>query len=222
MLSHVAKLGATAIAVTALAVGVAVSGAGAASPTTPSPGCADVPLTAPTHLSGAPGNKYAVVSWFPSQFHVPDGCVQGYVVTPSEGKAVVIIGSGTTTKVKGLTNGLTDLFSITSFNGTTFSPPAGILITIGAPTTPTSVATHRVARGVVKVAFDPSDGNGAPVILYTAICTSSDGGARRVKAAEIGPITVSGLTPGKSYTCKVRARNDRGNSAFGGSTVTKA
>jgi hypothetical protein len=215
-----AKVGATTIAMTAAAVALSLSPAGAVP--APSPGCENATLTAPTHPSGAAGNKSATVSWFTSQFEVPNGCVQGYVVTPSEGKAVLVIGGGTTTVVKGLTNGNTDLFSIASFSGTTIGPPVGVLITIGAPTTPSSVTTHRVARGVVKVAFDPSSGNGAPVSRYTAICSSTNGGRTRVKAAKIGPITVSGLTPSKSYTCEVRASNDRGNGAFGSSTATKA
>jgi len=182
-----------------------------------------VVLTAPTNVSGGPENKAAQVSWFPSQSVVSaGGCVQGYVVTPSEGKAVLVIGGGTTTKVKGLTNGNTDLFSVAAFSGTTVGPTAGVLVTIGAPTTPTIVATRRVGRGAVKIAFDPSDGNGAPVSRYTAVCSSAKGGTTRVKTAPVGPITVSGLTPGKSYSCKVRASNDRGNSAFGSSSPTKA
>ena len=185
-------------------------------------GCENAVLTAPTNASGGPGNNRAQVSWFPSQPQVSaGGCVQGYIVTPSEGKAVLVIGGGTTTVVKGLTNGNTDLFSIAAFSGTTIGPTVGVLVTIGTPTPPTAVATHRVGRGVVKVAFDPSSGNGAPVSAYTAICTSTNGGTTRVHAAEAGPITVSRLTPGKTYTCKVRATNSRGNSTFSRSTVVR-
>ena len=149
--------------------------------------------------------------------------MQGYVVTPSEGKAVVVIGGGTTTKVKGLTNG-TDGPLHDCVVQRTDDRPSGRDSDHDRSADNADQRARRIvsARGVVKVAFDPSDGNGAPVTRYTAICTSSNGGTTRAKAAKTGPITVSGLTPGKSYTCNVRATNDRGNSAFGHSTATKA
>ena len=69
----------------------------------------------------------------------------------------------------------------------------------------------KVAPGTFKVNFSPGPNNGAPVTRYAAICTSSNGGATKGQYGIASPLTVTGLTVGKTYTCTVRAANKRGN-----------
>ena len=45
---------------------------------------------------------------------------------------------------------------------------------------------------------------------YTATCTSSNGGVTKSVAGTGSPISVTGLTTGKTYTCTVKAHNARG------------
>jgi hypothetical protein len=45
---------------------------------------------------------------------------------------------------------------------------------------------------------------------YTATCTSTNGGVARAAAGIGSGIVVAALTPGRTYTCYVRAHNARG------------
>jgi hypothetical protein len=175
--------------------------------------CTTVP-SAPSVLSNAPGNGSAVVSWAPPSTGAE--CLAGYVVTPYLGTvaqlAVLIPGHGTTTVVSGLVNGATYTFTVTAENGLVEGPPSVMSssVTVGAPAAVTVAHIARVAKGVLKVGFAAARNNGSPITKYTATCTSRNGGVTRSKSARTGPVTVSGLTSGKSYTCTVKATNGRG------------
>jgi extracellular elastinolytic metalloproteinase len=52
--------------------------------------------------------------------------------------------------------------------------------------------------------------NGAPITSYIVTCASSNGGVTGNKTGPASPITVTGLTVGKSYVCRVGASNSRG------------
>jgi hypothetical protein len=45
-------------------------------------------------------------------------------------------------------------------------------------------------------------------------CASTNGGVTKTKSGAASPITVSGLTVGKSYKCLVNATNSRGTGPF--------
>ena len=69
----------------------------------------------------------------------------------------------------------------------------------------------------MKIAFTkPGDDGGAPITNYRATCTAG-GGAKGSREGLKSPITVSGLTAGKSYSCVVQARNKVGLGAGIGS-----
>ena len=87
-----------------------------------------------------------------------------------------------------------------------------------APAAPT-VTGSTPSPGAVAVAFT-SDGT-AGITSFTAECVSTDGGATGSQSGPASPITVSGLTPGKSYHCHVSATNPIDTSAFSafGATV---
>jgi hypothetical protein len=175
--------------------------------------CTTVP-SAPLVLSQAPGNGSAVVSWAPPLTGA--SCIAGYVVTPYLGTVaqspVLIPGQGTTTVVSGLVNGLTYTFTVTAENGPIEGPPSVLSgsVMVGAPAAATLSQVTRVAKGSLKVAFIAPKNNGSPITKYTATCTSSNGGLTKTKVGRTGPLTVTGLSAGKAYTCTVRATNKRG------------
>ncbi|MGO9877081.1 MAG: fibronectin type III domain-containing protein [Acidimicrobiia bacterium] len=49
----------------------------------------------------------------------------------------------------------------------------------------------------------------APITRYLAACESSKHGVIRAKTGNTNAITVTGLTPGKTYRCIVKATNGR-------------
>ena len=60
--------------------------------------------------------------------------------------------------------------------------------------------------------FTPGPDNGYPVSAFTASCTSANGGAAGGGSDSSSPITVTGLTNGRTYTCTVTATNGAGTS----------
>ena len=87
----------------------------------------------------------------------------------------------------------------------------------GAPT----VTGSTPSAGAVSVAFTPGSDGGSPITGFTAECVSTDGGATGTKSGAASPLSVTGLSPGKSYHCRVRATNAVGTSAYSafGATV---
>lgn len=71
----------------------------------------------------------------------------------------------------------------------------------------------RPFAGQLRVAYTPNGNNGSVLTGFTAGCVSSNGGVTRsvtVVNPALRAITVTGLSVGKTYTCKVRAVNARG------------
>jgi hypothetical protein len=171
-------------------------------------------LTAPTHVSAAPGEQSATVSWAPVTSN-PPGCLEEYVVTPhGSGLPVHSLGPWTTTVVSGLTDGTTVTFTVAGANGGGLGPQSAPTnpITIGAPTAPSATAAAKTAPDTIKVAFHASADNGAAITSYKAVCRSPNGGTTRGSTGTAGPLSVKHLTDGKTYTCTVTATNSRGNS----------
>jgi titin len=83
-------------------------------------------------------------------------------------------------------------------------------VIVGAPARPAKPTVTRIAPGSVRVAFVPPANNGAPIISFTVVCKSTDGGQAKSTFGPTPPIVVTGLSPGATYTCTVRATNGRG------------
>lgn len=82
-----------------------------------------------------------------------------------------------------------------------------------APDAP--VVTSSVpSAGAIAVGFT-SDAL-AGITGFTAECVSADGGATGTATGAASPLSVTGLTAGKSYQCHVKATNAIGTSAYGG------
>ena len=110
-------------------------------------------------------------------------------------------------------------FTVVATDATARTDSAALWIIVGAtpPSRPTAVrAASRASAsttGSLSVQYVPGSNNGAAVTKYTAMCTSANGGATGSgvhKGATPAPITVSGVTTAKSYTCKVSATNAQG------------
>jgi hypothetical protein len=63
----------------------------------------------------------------------------------------------------------------------------------------------------VIVAFVAPPDGGSAIAHYTATCTSSDGGVTQSQAGNASPLTVVGLSNGKTYACSVVATNANGD-----------
>jgi hypothetical protein len=91
-------------------------------------------------------------------------------------------------------------------------------ITVGAPARISKPSVNKVAAGHLRVTFTnltAVQANGSPLTSprYTATCRSSNGGQQNSAVGSASPLTVTGLTPSKTYTCAVVAHNARGYSA---------
>ncbi len=124
-------------------------------------------------------------------------------------------GASSPITITGLTVGKTYTCAFTSTNvvGTSGSSPASAgFVAAGLPAAPSLTSTTAsIARRAV-VAFGLNDANGSPVTGVTATCTSSDGGTTRAVAGAASPLTITGLTGGKTYACSVTATNAAGTS----------
>ncbi|MCW2931106.1 MAG: fibronectin type protein [Actinomycetia bacterium] len=105
----------------------------------------------------------------------------------------------------------------TSFPGTAhITPggglPAGLIILVaepyGTPAAPTGVSAV-AGNQQATVSFTPpaDDGGGSPILQYTVTATASNPAFDQKAAGSGGPITVTNLTAGQSYTFTVTATN---------------
>jgi hypothetical protein len=91
------------------------------------------------------------------------------------------------------------------------SAPSGSVVVL--PLLPGAVTITTVVAGDhnVRVVFTkPTTSGGSPIFSYKATCVSSNGGVTRSQSQFSRSFLVNNLTPGKSYTCTVMARNSVG------------
>ena len=117
--------------------------------------------------------------------------------------------------VSSLTRGKTYTCSVHTTNGGGDSPestPTDPFTVIGVPSAPTVTAVGNAGSDLTVAFSTPTDDGGSAITGYTATCTSSNGGAAGAVSGSASPITVTGLTSGKTYTCTVAAANEAGMS----------
>ncbi len=100
-----------------------------------------------------------------------------------------------------------------------------INVTVSGPPQVTNVRAVPDA-GFIKVVFDVVTGASAAsmvrtqtAVMYTATCTSSDGGITASASGPGSPLDVTGTTPGKSYRCTVTGTDGSGSSTSDSSNV---
>ncbi|HTD50325.1 MAG TPA: fibronectin type III domain-containing protein, partial [Acidimicrobiia bacterium] len=135
------------------------------------------------------------------------------------GSATLTAATDAAITVTGLTDGDSYTCTVTATNGVGPSPasPASASATpIGKPAAP---AQPTVTQGnqLLVVTYTAPANNGSQITSYTAVCTSTNGGALGTGTyntldGTASPINVASVTSGKSYTCHVRATNGVGAS----------
>jgi hypothetical protein len=157
---------------------------------------------APSHVTAAPGNDSATVTWQAAT--VTGGSpITGYVVHASPGGSSCT-STGTSCVLTGLTNGTTYQVIVAAENavgtGAATAPVAVRPRSVpGAPTITGAVAGDKQ----VTVSWSDLVTNGEPITSYTV--TSAPSSKTCVTATT--SCTVKGLTNGTSYTFTVRATN---------------
>jgi len=102
--------------------------------------------------------------------------------------------------------------------------PASNSVIVGSPPAPTLTGVTRPAAGQLRVTYSVNGSNGSPLTGFTAYCTSANGGAARSKTVTLPTaraINVTGLTVGKTYSCKVRAVNARGPGLYSAASANR-
>jgi predicted RNA-binding protein with TRAM domain len=178
---------------------------------------------APTDVVATPGDQAVTVGWTnPSANGSP---ITGYTVTatdwtnPANGGQTVSGPSGPLT-VSGLTNGDEYTFTVTATNangtGAASQPSAGVSLST-VPDAPTEVLAAPDADddpGVLLVYFYPGFDEGSAVSGYTVTITDQsnpdDPNNGLTVGGPAGPITVTGLTSGDTYSFTVTATNGVG------------
>lgn len=91
---------------------------------------------------------------------------------------------------------------------------SSLQVIVGTPAAPTNVkavsGSTTIATGPLTVTFTPGANNGAAITSDTATCTSTNAGVTGMTTGAGSPLTVTGLTTTKTYTCTVTATNARG------------
>jgi hypothetical protein len=114
--------------------------------------------------------------------------------------------------VAGTTTGRTYTCRVIATNarGPSLWSAPSLPVIVSSPAAPTGVTAVKVASGQINVTFTPGAKNGSAITSFTATCTSGDGGVVGSKTGAASPLTVTGLTAGKRYKCRVKGTNARG------------
>ena len=133
-------------------------------------------------------------------------------ITPSGGGLSATIGltfdASTTAQTFTITPTAVGPVTLTPANSGSLPNPG--TLSYATPSSAPTIGTATPTAGGASVAFTaPASTGGAAITSYTATC--SPGGISGTGSAS--PISVTGLTPGSSYTCSVTATNSAGTSA---------
>ena len=172
------------------------------------------PPSAPTSVSGTAGPSSAIISFSPPS-STGGASITGYGATCTStngGAPGSVTGSSSPLTVNGLTAGKTYTCDVTASNsqGAGAASSTGSIIPLGVPDAPTAVSAT-AGNGQAVVTFTaPTNTGGSTITGYSASCTSSNGGAAGTITGSSSPLTVTGLTNGKTYTCAITATNAQG------------
>jgi hypothetical protein len=174
--------------------------------------------SAPTGVSGTPGNGQVVLSWSAPASN-GGSPITGYTVTPYLGATaqtpVVFNSTATTQTITGLTNGTAYTFKVAAVTaaGTGASSAASSAITPRTvPGAPTGVSGTPGNGQVILSWTAPASNGGSPITGYTV--TPSIGATTQTPVAFSSTATtqtITGLTNGTAYTFTVRATNVAGS-----------
>lgn len=231
--SRSASGAASPLVVTGLSAGIAyacvvtATNAGGTGPaSSPSPTRTSLTTPAPptsvvaTSPASVTGSARLDVSFFPPMpsFSAPAVALGTFRAMCTSPAGVTRSASGPSSPlvVSGLTTGVDYSCVVTSSNpaGTSIpSAPSRAIRVVGPPSAPTGVVVSGVGARQATLSFAaPASNGGSAIVSYRAVCTSSSGGAARSASNVAGPIVVTGLSLGATYTCRVSAANTVGTS----------
>jgi hypothetical protein len=191
---------------------------------------ADVP-GAPDQVSAVASDGQAIVSFAPPADH--GSPITGYEVTahetspaggqtsrlpvspPASGpNSLTASGPKSPITLTGLVNGRSYTFTVKALNAAGTGPasqPSDAVIPTGVPGAPTGVSAEASDSQAVVSFTAPGTDNGSPVTGYEVTAhdksNPGDAGDGKTVTGATGPIAVSGLVNGHTYTFTVTARN---------------
>ena len=180
---------------------------------------------APTITSSTPLAGAVRVAFTPG--NTGGSPVTGYTaqcVSTDGGANNTVTGTASPITVNGLSGAKSYRCRVSATNAVGTGPRSAYGDTVTIPTTapgrPTVTSTTPLTASA-RVAFTPGTDGGSPITGYTAQCRSTDGGRNRSTTGPASPITVTGLTSGNNYRCRVRATNAIGTGPYStyGTTV---
>ena len=126
-------------------------------------------------------------------------------------------GASSPVTVGSLTNGKTYTCSIVATNAMGTSAASGASSSFVAATVPVapsapSISSITHTAGQVVITFTPGANGGSPITGYTATCIPGDSSPTRTASGTKSPLTVTSLTVGVHYVCRVSATNAIGTS----------
>ena len=173
---------------------------------------------APTITSSTPLAGAVRVAFTPG--NTGGSPVTGYTaqcVSTDGGANNTITGTASPITVNGLSGAKSYRCRVSATNAVGTGPRSAYGDTVTIPTTapgrPTVTSTTPLTASA-RVAFTPGTDGGSPITGYTGQCRSTDGGRNRSVTGPASPITVTGLTSGNNYHCRVRATNAIGNGPY--------
>jgi hypothetical protein len=104
------------------------------------------------------------------------------------------------------------MIATNGFGDSAVSDATSPFVAAGGPVAP-SITGVTLGSNSAIVAFISNGDGGDPIFGYRVTCRSSNGGLSRATSGAASPITVSPLSNGRTYTCKVVASNSIANSA---------
>jgi len=170
-----------------------------------------VPLAPPTPTVGRGDTKISV-------FFSPPTDDGGLPITSysasciGTGTAGTNLGVASPIVVTGLTNNANYTCTVAATNSLGTgppSPPSAVVVPAPVPDAPPQPSVT-AQTGSITVTFTAPSDNGTPITSYTATCMSSNGGVPAAQSGAASPITVGGVTNGKTYTCTVDATSATG------------
>lgn len=187
------------------------AGYGPESQATPAYVAYNIPGTV-TGLTATPSNQRVTLTWSPLTTTTADP-VEGYRVYRNGVLGCQITGATSTScAVTGLTNGTSYSFQVLAYYSTVEGALSSAVVStpLTNPAAPTGVSVV-ASQTTVTVSFTPPTNNGgATITSYRGTCVSSNGGLTVTGTAGSSPVTVSGLSAAKLYTCTVAAQNAAG------------
>ncbi len=176
---------------------------------------------APTNVVGVPGPSSVILTWTGTydyagvRYSVQTKTTTGMVVTGLGGVTNI---ASTTTTVTGLVNGTSYVFTVTAYitlGPSVASLPSNIVTPTGVPFAPVIAASYG-DFGYPLLSWPLPNSNGSLITGYTAYVYNDSNslvGTYSPTPPTRRYITLSELTYGSTYTCKVTATNVVGESA---------